>query len=125
MALAPQFVAAAGRAPVLPDDGVGHRLPRGAVPQQRGLALVGDADGRDVAGHGLAAARLLQGFQRHGVLRGPDLAGIVFDPARTREDLGELALGEGDNLAGAVEHDGARAGRALVEGEDVFHGALL
>src|SRR5580700_762532 len=51
------------RAPVLPDDGAMHRATAGAVPQQGGLALVGDADGDNVARsragllHGAAAAR--------------------------------------------------------------------
>jgi hypothetical protein len=36
-------------AAVLPDDGVVDRLAGAAVPQHRGLALVGDADGGDVA----------------------------------------------------------------------------
>ena len=34
-------------APVLPDDGVADRAAVGPVPQHRGLALVGDADGGD------------------------------------------------------------------------------
>ena len=37
------------RAPVLPDDGAVHGTAAGAVPQQGGLALIGDADGDDVA----------------------------------------------------------------------------
>ncbi len=37
-------------APVLPDDGVVHRLARFAVPDHGGFALVGDADGADVGG---------------------------------------------------------------------------
>ena len=34
---------------VLPDDGVGHRLARPSVPHDRRLALVGHADGREIA----------------------------------------------------------------------------
>ena len=45
-----QLVAIACRAAVLPDDGVVDRLAGLAVPDDDGLALVGDADGRDVLG---------------------------------------------------------------------------
>ena len=45
-----QLVAEGRRAAVLPDDGVGERAPGRALPEHRGLALVGDADGRDVGG---------------------------------------------------------------------------
>ena len=41
-------VAGVGGAAVLPDDGVVDRLAGRAVPDDRGLALVGDADGGDV-----------------------------------------------------------------------------
>ena len=37
-------------AAVLPDDGVVDRLAGGAVPEHRGLALIGDADAGDVSG---------------------------------------------------------------------------
>ncbi len=40
--------AGVGGAPVLPDDGAVDRLAGRAVPDDRGLALVGDADGGDV-----------------------------------------------------------------------------
>jgi hypothetical protein len=52
----------------------------------------------------------------------PDLVGVVFHPARLRKDLAELALRHGDDAAAAVEDDGARAGRALVQGEQVVLG---
>ena len=51
--------AGGGGAAVLPDDGVVDRLAGGAVPDQRGLALVGDADGRDVGGGGAGAGERL------------------------------------------------------------------
>jgi len=43
-----QFGAEIGGAPVLPDDGIMDRRARGPVPDKRGFALVGDADGGDV-----------------------------------------------------------------------------
>src|SRR5688572_6436127 len=45
-----EFVAGAGGAAILPDDGVVDRLTGFAIPQHGGLALVGDADGGEVVG---------------------------------------------------------------------------
>jgi hypothetical protein len=125
MAAGAQLVAARRRAAVLPDDRVGHGLARGAVPQEGRLPLVRDGQRRDVAGAGGAALLLqfVQRGQRHGVLGGPDFAGVMLHPAGLRKDLLELALRDGDDLPRAVEHDRARAGGSLVQGEDVFHGA--
>ncbi|CFW34942.1 Uncharacterised protein [Bordetella pertussis] len=50
----------------------------------------------------------------------PDFAGIVLDPARPRVVLAEFALPHAAHCAGAVEHDGAGAGRALVQRQDEF-----
>ena len=43
----PQRVAVLGGAPVLPDDGAIHRLAGAPVPDDGGLALVGDSNGGD------------------------------------------------------------------------------
>jgi hypothetical protein len=45
-----QRVTSGRGASVLPDDGVGHGTSRAPVPEDRCLALVGDADGGDVGG---------------------------------------------------------------------------
>ena len=108
--------------PILPDDRVVDRPAGLAIPDHRGLALVGDADGGDVARPQLRASERLG---RHGDLRRPDLAGIVLDPAGLGKDLPELALADRDDLGVVIEDDGARAGGALVEGEDVSHVAIL
>ena len=55
----------------------------------------------------------------------PDFLRIVLDPAGMRIDLPQLLLGAGDRRERRVEHDGARRGRALVDGDDVGHGAML
>ena len=102
----------------LPDDGVGDRLARGSFPEHGGLALVGDADGRDVGRRG---RRLREGLLRHGDLGGPDRLGVVLDERRSREDLRELLLCLRDHASVASEEDGAAGGGALIEGEDVFH----
>ena len=109
-------------APVLPDDRVGERLAALAIPQQRGLALVGDADRGDLL---RIHARLRDRLARAGELRGEDLARVVLDPARLRVDLAELVLRGGRRRAVFVEQDRARAGGSLVECEDVAHAGIL
>jgi hypothetical protein len=105
-------------ASVLPHDGVGQGAARGALPEQRGLALVGDADGRHVR------AAQPGGGERPGgdvALAGPDLLGVVLDPARSWEDLAEFLLCHRQDSAVGTEGHGARARGALVEGEDGLH----
>ncbi len=113
-----QFRATPGRAPVLPDDGGCERTAAGPLPQQGGLALVGDADGRHVARRNAGSGQRLAPA---GKLRPPDLVGIVFDPARLRKILGQLALCRRHRPAPGIEKDGTRTGGALVEGKHVFH----
>ena len=98
-----------GAAPVLPDDGVRSVAAR-PLPHDRGLALIGDADGRPSVAASLAA---------DGEGRLPDLLRVMLDPAVGRKDLRQLALRHGADMPFAVEDDGARAGRALVDGENV------
>lgn len=114
---------------VLPDDGVVDGLTRVLVPEQRGLALVGDADGLDVLA---GDAGLLDGPGDDLLDVRPDLGGVVLDPARLREDLLVLLLVDGDDASVAVEDDAAAGGGALVDGGDegpggvgVGHGVLL
>ena len=64
-------------------------------------------------------AGLRQRLARGRELALPDLARVVLDPAGLRVDLAELALRHRDDAAVAVEDDAARAGGALVEGEEV------
>ena len=66
--------------------------------------------------------RLRERLARDTQLRRADLARVVLDPAGLREELPELALRDRHGRAAALEQDRARAGRALVEGEDVGHG---
>ncbi len=116
MVLRGKLGAHVGRAAILPDDRVVDRLAGGTVPDQRGLALVGDADRRDVF-------RRDAGFRHHfahGLDRGrPDRLRIVLDQAGRRIDLRKFPLRDGDGEAGAIERDGARRGRALVDGDHV------
>ena len=74
-----QLVAEGAGPPALPDDGVVDRLAGVTVPDDGGLALVGDADGGDVRGR---RADLVHRRQSHAQLGGPDLVGVVLHPAR-------------------------------------------
>ena len=113
-----QSIAVVGRAPVLPHDRVVDRSAGLAIPDDRRLALVGDADGRDISWTQVGASERLGG---DGDLCGPDLIGIVLDPARTRKDLREFPLAGGHDIRVLIEDDGARARGALIEREDVRH----
>ncbi len=103
---------------VLPDDGVVHRLAGPAVPQHRGFALVGDAQRADVAS---LQPRLGQRLAGGGQLRAPDRHRVVLDPAGLRIDLRQFLLGLRHHLPLPIEDDAARAGRALVECEEIGH----
>ena len=47
----------------------------------------------------------------------------MFHPTRLRKMLRELALGHRLDAPGMIKEDGARTGRALVQGEDeLVHG---
>src|SRR5688572_24793727 len=112
MARGAQALASFGRAPVLPDDGGRHGFAARALPQHRGLTLVGEADRGEVlwSRAGLRQ-RLLDGRE----LRRPDFPRVMLDPAGLREVLFELALRDGDDVAVVIEQDRAGTGGALIE----------
>ena len=95
--------------------------PGRAIPHHGGLALVGDADGGDVRRPGCRRAPWPPPPRRTG---SPRSLRVVLDPARLRKDLAELLLRNRLDRPGIVEHDGARAGGALVQREDVSHGGV-
>ncbi len=109
--------AAVGGTPVLPHDGVVDRLAGGAIPHDGCFALICDADAGQCLGIELG---LGQRAATHFDRGRPDLLRIVLDPARLGEDLRQFLLRRGDRTSGHVEDDGAGAGRALVDGEDVL-----
>src|SRR5690606_13687477 len=114
-----ELFAARGRASVLPDDGAMHGGAGLAVPEDRRLALVGDADGRD----GLAVqARRGERALDADAHRAEDFLGIVLDPAGLRIMLRKLALVPAQNPPVEIHDEDGRAGRALVDGEQVAHG---
>ena len=117
-----QSAALIGGAPVLPDDRVVERLTSGPVPDQRGFALVGDADCSDRIN---AKARLFDGRAAGGRGRRPKVGRIMFNPARLREMLIELLLRTGDRGHAGIENDGTGRGGPLVDGKNVGHGIPL
>ena len=111
-------LAATGRGPpVLPDDGVVDRLAGAAVPQHRGLALVGDAQGGQVAGPDAGVARAAA---QTGQDRLPDHLRVVLDPSGPGEMLGEFGVAAADAPRLGVEDADRRPGRALVDRQDVL-----
>ena len=91
-----------------------HRLARDAVPHDRGLALVGNADRGDVCGR---QPRLGESLARDSQLRRPDGFGIVLDLAGLRKDLFELLLRDRHDRAVPPEDNRAAGGRSLIERE--------
>ena len=105
-------------AAALPDDGVAQWPARGALPQQRGFALVGDADGGDVGDVDVGLF--------HGQLQRVDLAvqnvlRAMLDPAGLGVDLRELDAMGSDEIGVLIEHDGAGAGGTLIQRNDILH----
>src|SRR3954447_11269126 len=86
------------------------------MPEERRLALVGNADRRKIA---WPQAGGRQAFRDHQSRVAPDFARIVLDAARTRIDLFMLALRPRDDFPGTIENDESRARRALVYRADV------
>ena len=86
------------------------------VPHDGGFALVGDADGGEVA---RPQSALLQRLGDDFAGAAPDLVGVVLHPSGLRIDLLVLLLCDGDDASRVVEDDEARAGSALVDGADV------
>ena len=98
-----QLVAAVGGAPVLPHDGPVQRAGRcerfHATTVSRWLVMPMAATGSSSAGAQLA---------QRGPHRVPDLVGVVLDPARPGEVLGELPVGPGLGRAPASSTARAR-----------------
>src|SRR5256885_2799514 len=121
MACPLQFLAKSGRSTVLPDNRVVDRLAGPAVPNHRGLALVRDADGRDLAS---TQPRLGQCRAGDRDLRAPNFARIMLHPTGLWEELLELPLRDGADRAGVVKDDGTGTGRSLVQCQDDGHTCL-
>ena len=111
LAVGRQLVAAAGGTAVLPHDRGAVGLARATVPRQYRLALIGDADGGDVA-----FADAADHVGKRGSDCFPDLDRVVLDPAGLGVVLRELAVGSDDRVATAGEdRAAAHAGRAGID----------
>ena len=122
IAVARKFGAALRRAAALPHDGVAYGLTRRPVPHERGFALVGYADGGDIAR--LRTRNLHRAL--HGAQRGEkQFLGVVLDEPRRGIYLRNFAPERRHYSPRFIEEHGARAGCALVEGDYVFHGIPL
>ncbi len=84
MALFTKLLADGIAAPALPNDGVVQRLPRGAIEDEHGLALVGQAQAGECGQPVRIAGGNVMNHRQH-VL--PDFLRVVFDPARLRINL--------------------------------------
>jgi len=113
--LAFELRAAVGGAAVLPDDRARQWLARVAVPDHDGLTLVGDADRI-----GLHSAHR-DGFARRGERALEDFIGVVLDPSRRWIVLGDLLISAPGDATVRADHQRSRAGRALIDRQDVLH----
>ena len=112
VAVSLQFRTQLGSTAILPDDRVVDGFSGLAVPDNHRLALVGDADRRDLAAVGVGCL-----FQRGDGIA-PDILGIMLDPAGLRVMLREFASHRlARDAVGAERHAPSRS-RALVDCQD-------
>ena len=109
-------VAGRGRPPVLPDQGRRDRLAGRALPDDRRLALVGQADGRDPVG---PHARLVERPGHLRTDRSDQGIRVVLDPARVGVSRQHLRLALAHDLEPSVIDDGPRAGRPLIDHQEM------
>ena len=100
MALRFEFCAKCSGTAILPDDRVIDGLAGGAIPDDCGFALVGDADGGNIAGLHFSFG---QRFLSDGELGGGDFCGIVLYPSGLGKNLLEFALRDGVDAALVIE----------------------
>ena len=112
-----ECLARIGSAAVLPHDGVAENPAILAIPYHRGLALVGDADGRH-ANRGVGRSQFSEGVLADRDRGVPNFFGVVLHPAVMRVDLAELALRSGYRPAGPVENNRSGTGGPLVNGKN-------
>ena len=117
----PQRGAGVSRAPILPDDGIVDRLAGRAVPDDRGLALIGDADRGDVS-RGDAGLRHRRAHGRDASSTRSPRGSCSTQPGRGI-DLRKFLLRDRDRRQRGIEQDGTRRGRALIDGKEVVRQA--
>ena len=114
-AIGAQLLAQRRRPAALPDDRVIHGAARFLFPDDRRLALVGDADGGDVL-H-LHAAHF-HGLLQRGDLGVQDVLGVVLHPARLGIVLLELDGMGGQDSPGFVKDDSPAGRGSLIQGDE-------
>ena len=112
-----QLAAGVAATLALPDHGVVDRLAGLAVPDDRGLPLVGDGQSRDVCSRDAALLdESPYGLQRLVV----DLLRVVLDPSRPRVDLLVALVGPPHHPARPIEENRLGRRRALIDGQNEF-----
>ena len=91
------------------------RLARLPVPDQRCLALIGDAKAGNLEALGFT---IFDRLARGGDYRCPDHFRVMLHPAGPGVDLREFLLRQRNYIAFQVKHHGAAGGCALIERED-------
>ena len=91
-----------------------HRLSRGPVPHDGGLPLVRHADTGDAP-----LRQMCRSLCGGPPLRVPYLHGVVLHPPRLGIVLAERILRQGQDMPLPVEYDGPRAGRPLIQRQNM------
>ena len=115
-ALIDQLVDQGRGATTLPYDGVVDGLTAHAIPDHRGLALVGDADGGDAVG---MDATLKLDLHHDRDLAGEDRHGVLLYPTGTWKTGFDAAARLGDDATVLVDNGREYRGGAAVERHDV------
>src|SRR5690554_1076021 len=105
------------RAPVLPHDGIINRRPSVTLPDNRRLALIGNADGRDIRVGDLS---LTTGAFNGDQGRLPNRLRIVFDPRGLGKDLLEILRNPGADAHLIIDNNRGRTRGTLVNRTNKF-----
>src|ERR1700693_5040931 len=101
-----------GAAATLPHDRAMDRASRLALPYHERLALIGDADRRDVAD---LRARRFERLARERHRRAIDFLGVVLDPSRLGIVLTNFAIRAAADFAGRIDDEDGSACSALID----------
>ena len=101
------------RSTILPDDCSVDRLQRIAIPEDDGLALVGESHRSDL-GTGCGLECLSSYSTRHV----PNLGRVMLYPTRTREMLRKLGVSATEHATIGTDDEAGTARRSLIDGED-------
>lgn len=117
MPLTAKLATRIGRSPILPYYRPLNGTAASAVPEQRGLTLIGDPDRANVAPCQMRAAERTVDRGKRTL---PQVLRFVFDPARPRKMLRELYGVPTQGEAVEAQDQRRSAGGALIERQNVF-----